>query len=102
MRLRKKRIQLRLSDDEYLQLGKQAEQTGMTRSQLLRSYIMGKEIHAKPSGEYLRLVREINAIGNNINQIAHIANSQRYIDKAQIRYITGYLDNIMEKVRDLR
>ena len=97
MRLREKRIQLRLSDDEYLQLGKQAEQTGM-----LRSYIMGKEIHAKPSGEYLRLVREINAIGNNINQIAHIANSQRYIDKAQIRYITGYLDNIMEKVRDLR
>ena len=47
------------------------------------------------------MVREINAIGNNINQIAHIANTQKYVDREQIKHIVNYLDEIMEKVREI-
>lgn len=63
--------------------------------------IMGEEIRAKPPEEYLKLVREINAIGNNINQIAHIANTQKFVNREQIRNIIDYLDDIMEKVREI-
>ena len=101
MRMRGRRIELRLSDSEYAEIKKQAEQAGMKRTQLIRQLIMGHEIRAKPAEDYLKLVREINAIGNNINQIAHIANTQKYVDKEQIKYIVEYLDDIMDKVREI-
>ena len=101
MRMRDKRIELRLSDSEYAEIEKKAELSGLTRTQLIRMLIMGEEIRAKPPEEYLKLVREINAIGNNINQIAHIANSQKYVDREQLKSIVDYFDEIMEKVREI-
>lgn len=101
MRMREKRIELKLSDSEYAELEKQAKRSGLKRTQLIRKLILGNEIRARPPDEYLKLVREINAIGNNINQIAHVANTQKYVDREQIKHIVDYLDEIMEKVREI-
>lgn len=101
MRMREKRIELKLSDSEYAEIEKQAKRTGMTRTQLIRQLIMGNQIRARPPEEYLKLVRAINAIGNNINQIARVANAQKYVDREQIKHIVDYLDEIMEKVREI-
>ena len=101
MRFREKNIHLRLSENECSELEKKAELAGLKRTQLIRMLILGEEIRAKPPEEYLKLVREINAIGNNINQIAHIANTQKFVNREQIRNIIDYLDDIMEKVREI-
>ena len=101
MRFRQKSFHICLTDDEYAKLEKKAKETGLKKAQLLRGFITDNEIRAKPTEDYLKLVREINAIGNNINQIAHIANTQKYVDKEQIKYIVEYLDDIMDKVREI-
>lgn len=46
---------------------------------LIRSLIMGVEVHPKPPEQYAALLQNLSAIGNNINQIAHIANGQKHI-----------------------
>ena len=101
MRFRQKSFHVCLTEAEAEKLEKKAKETGMKKAQLLRAFISDNEIRAKPPEEYLRLVREINAIGNNINQIAHIANTRKYVDRKQINHIVNYLDEIMEKVREI-
>lgn len=101
MRLRNKLFRVWLTDEEYLHLETQADKAGMKRSQFLRALIMEQKIQAKPQDMYLKLIREINAIGNNINQIARIANAQREIKNERMTEVVKYLDEIMEKVRDI-
>lgn len=101
MRFRQKSFHVCLTEAEAEKLEKKAKETGMKKAQLLRAFILDNEIRAKPSEEYLKLVREINAIGNNINQIAHVANMQKFVGREQIKHIVNYLDEIMEKVREI-
>ena len=49
-------------------LVKKCEQTNMNYSQFLRDCITGKQIKPAPNKDYMALYKEINHIGNNINQ----------------------------------
>ena len=68
----------------------------------IRKLIMGKEIRPRPPDEYVKLLREINAIGNNINQIAHIANAERHISKDKVEEVLNLQNDIMRIVRSVR
>ena len=46
--------------------------------------------------------REINAIGNNINQIAHIANAEQHISESKINEVLHLQNEIMRMVRSVR
>ena len=100
MRLRNREFKLRLTDAEYSHLEKQAQISGLTRGQFLRNLIMGIAVRPRPPDDFYKLLREINAIGVNINQIAHIANAERKISSDRIEYAVSLVDEIMEKVRD--
>ena len=102
MRFRDKEFKLRLSEDEYTHLANQAQKAGLTRGQFLRNIVMGIQLRARPPDTYYKLWKEINSIGVNINQIAHIANAEQTISKDKIDYLTKLLDEIMNKVCDLR
>ena len=58
--------------------------TGLSVSVLIRKLIAGIQLHPRPPSEYTRLLRELSAIGNNINQIAYWANAQKSIREAEI------------------
>ena len=45
---------------------------------------MGVQLIPRPPDTYTALLRELSAIGNNINQIAYWANSQKSIHEAEI------------------
>ena len=45
---------------------------------------MGINIQPKPPDTYAALLRELSAIGNNVNQIAYWANATKGIGKAEI------------------
>lgn len=72
-----------LSDSEYAHLLKQCTVTGLSTSALIRHSIMGVDIRPRPPDEYAALLRELSAIGNNVNQIAYWANARRDISKAE-------------------
>ena len=84
MRKREKFIGLWLSDAEYRHLLKQCALSGLNTSALLRHSIIDGDIQPKPPDTYTALLRELSAIGNNVNQIAYWANATKGIGRAEI------------------
>lgn len=58
--------------------------TGLSVSTLVRKLIAGMQLRPRPPDQYAALLRELSAIGNNINQIAYWANAQKSIREAEI------------------
>lgn len=58
--------------------------TGLSVSALVRKLIAGTRLRPRPPDQYAALLRELSAIGNNINQIAYWANAQKSIREAEI------------------
>ena len=85
MRERNHFIGLWLNDEEYAHLREQSEITGLPASVLIRNALAGVQLRQRPPGEYAPLLRALSAICNNVNQIAHWANSKKSIQEAEIR-----------------
>jgi len=79
-----KKLTLRLSAAEYAHLKKQAALAGMKMEPFLRQLLLGVELRPKPPDCYAALLRELSAIGNNVNQIAHWANARGSTAQAEI------------------
>ena len=73
-----------MDETEYRHLQEQCSVTGLSVSVLLRKLIAGVQLRPRPPDEYTRLLRELSAIGNNINQIAYWANAQKSVREAEI------------------
>lgn len=84
MRRRNHRVNVWLDDREYAHLKKQVEETGLGIEAIVRNLVMGLDVKPKPPEQFAGLLRELSAIGNNMNQIAHVANGQKYMDKAEL------------------
>ncbi|MGN0764622.1 MAG: plasmid mobilization protein [Aristaeellaceae bacterium] len=69
-------IKLWLNDEEADVLRQDVKRTGLTQSKYLRALIMKREIREKLPIDYYHMLTEISRIGNNLNQIARIANQQ--------------------------
>ena len=78
MRNRRNFIGLWLSDKEYTHLKSQCEISGLSASAHIRKIIIGEQLRPRPPDTYAKLLRELSAIGNNINQIATRANMDIY------------------------
>ena len=79
-----KTVTLRLTASQYAHLHRQAEASGLKMEPLLRQLIMGVNLRPRPPDTYAALLRELSAIGNNVNQIAHTANSKKDITSSEI------------------
>ena len=77
MRTRPKHISVWMNDTEYQHLRRQAELAGMKVDPFIRNLIMGVELHPRPPDTSKAILRELAAIGNNVNQIAHWANAKK-------------------------
>jgi len=84
IRNRENFIGLWLNDREYAHLKMQCEISGLSVSACIRKAIMGVQLRPRPPDSYAKLLRELAAIGNNINQIAYWANSRKGIFESEI------------------
>lgn len=75
MKRRKTQISVRLTKSEKAHLEHQAWLSGMAMEPFIRSLIAGCKIKERPPEYWGELIRQLSAIGNNINQIAHVANA---------------------------
>ncbi len=85
MRRRNRHVSIWMNDKEYAHLRKQAEASGLGIDPFIRKLVIGSEIKPKPSAEYAKLLRELSAIGNNINQIAYWANYRKGVYDSEIK-----------------
>lgn len=100
MRQNVKSILIRLTAEEYAQLKAVSEATGLRIEPLVRQLIMGVELRPRPPDEYAALLRELSAIGNNINQIAYWANVTKGISNQQIHDAVALVQRAFFLVKD--
>lgn len=87
MRERTIKQQIWLNQQEKNLLKEIAKKVGLTESEFLRSCIKGYKIKEQPTEEIKNFQKDITGIANNINQIARIANSSRYISNNDLDYV---------------
>ncbi len=79
MRKRNRHISVWMNDTEYRHLKMQAEIAGMGIDPFIRTLVSGVNLRPHPPEVYADLLHQLAGIGNNLNQIAHIANSKQDI-----------------------
>lgn len=85
MRTRNRHISVWMNEREYRHLRAQAELVGMGIDPFIRSLVSGVQLRPRPPDTYTTLLRELSAIGNNVNQIAYWANAQQSASEADIQ-----------------
>lgn len=88
MRERNHRMTLRLNDKEAELLNKKSQMVGVSKEQYLRMLLLGVKPKEKPTADFYNMTRELNAIGNSINQIAKVANAKGFIQ------VQAYEENV--------
>lgn len=80
------KITFRLNAQECQQLKKQVKKTGLSQEAFIRTLINGYVPKELPPPDYYSMMRELHAIGSNLNQIAAKANATGHIDRTVFQY----------------
>ena len=74
-----------LSPEDNAELRRKVQLAGIPESSVIRILIRGYEPREKPDDRFYNVMRELNAIGNNINQLAAKANTLGFIDAPMLK-----------------
>lgn len=102
---------LRLNQDEWERLRYLSKSTGLNQEQVLRKVLMDAPLLERPTADYIKMSRQIAALGNNLNQLAHIANASGKVSNTDLltakqimeqiwRYIKGGMPDEIRRMRD--
>ncbi|RJE47881.1 mobilization protein [Dehalobacter sp. MCB1] len=86
MRKRNIPILVRLDTKERQNLAKQVKKSGLSQETFIRTLINGYVPKELPPPDYYAMMRELRAIGVNLNQIAAKANATGHIDRTLFQY----------------
>ena len=75
------KLSLRLSEKEYKRITRRALSCGLTKSAYVRQLVLGYKPKESPPADYFAMTRELKEIGNNLNQLAFVANATGLIDE---------------------
>lgn len=93
-RRRNIRISVRLTAEEHKTLKEKSDAAGLSMSETVCRLAANIEIKPRPPDSYKELARELSAIGNNLNQIAHQANSTGMVDSNTVRKATDIMQQV--------
>ena len=101
MKIRNRKITVRLSEKERKFLGEQADAGGMKIEPYIRELIMDNEVKSRPKEEWAEVVRQVAAVGNNINQIARNTNVGMEVTADILKEVLEMQKQIWERVKNL-
>ena len=93
-------IVVHLNEDEYALINKRVAESRLTREDYLRTLISGYVPNAKPHDDFLETIKQLRYIGNNLNQLAMIANKNHLIDSDQLKEEIQLLNNQISEIRE--
>lgn len=82
MRRRNKQIIIRLTDNEYKRLKRNVEKTGLTMQAYFQMLMKNIQPVERPSMDLLEVLKNLQQINNNMNQVAVKANAKGFVDTA--------------------
>ncbi|WP_454688338.1 plasmid mobilization relaxosome protein MobC [Achromobacter aloeverae] len=93
----KKHLWITKEQDEKLKLHR--KNFGLNNGEFFRRCIDKDFIYIKP---FLKLTKEINKIGVNLNQVAFRCNSNEEIDKLALQELKSINENLNELLKEMR
>ncbi|MFT9077238.1 plasmid mobilization protein [Ethanoligenens sp.] len=94
------KITFRLNENEVKEFRLHVVKSGLSQESYIRSLIAGYVPKELPPLEYHALLRELNAIGNNLNRLAAQANSTKHIDKTTFQYEANRLRREVQNIQE--
>lgn len=82
MRRRNKQIIIRLTDNEYKRLKRNVEKTGLTMQAYFQMLMKNIQPIERPSTDLIEVLKNLQQINNNMNQVAVKANAKGFVDTA--------------------
>lgn len=102
MRANTNKLNFYVSDEVRKKFKKLSKDSGLTMTAVITKLISELEIHPLKTDEPLKIYNELNHIGNNINQIAHIANAERHISDNRIDSVVNLMNDVWRCVRSYK
>lgn len=93
-RTRKNQVKVYLDDKEKAKLEKLITRSKLTQSEYIRKSLLEKEIIVVD--DIKELVKQLKAVGNNLNQLTKIANTERQLQ--ELEPIKSDLDQVWKEV----
>ena len=100
MRKRNHHVSVWMNEQEYRHLKMQAELAGLGIDPFIRTLVSGVNLRPHPPDTYAALLRELSAIGNNVNQIAYWANANKGISQGEIAEAAALVRQAWRMVKD--
>ena len=73
------------TEEEAEHLNELVRKSGRSKEAFLRERVRGYQLCEKPDPEFYKMMRELSAIGNRINQLAVKANALGFVDTPMLR-----------------
>lgn len=93
-------IPLRLHPEELEHLNRQAALADLSREKILRSLVVGIELHPRPCTHHAELLRQVSGLCNNANQLARVANTYGVADMSMIAEMTRLAREVWKEVKE--
>lgn len=99
MRKRSISVLLRLNEKEHQNLASQVKKSGLSKEAYIRSLINGYVPKPLPPPDYFAMMRELHAIGNNLNQLAAKAHATGHLDRAAFQQEADQLRRAVQQIQ---
>ena len=93
-------MKFRATEEEAAEIRRKANAAGMTVSRFLRTAAVNSQVVLYNTADIFGLRSEIKKIGNNINQIAMVVNSNRSVYQSDVRELKKQFSELSEKLNE--
>lgn len=100
IRKRNNRVVVHLNDAELSKLERDTAIAGICREKYIRLALMGIAIHPRPPDNYGKVLQQLSAYGNNLNQIAHVVNATGKATAEQLDTALQIVEKTWDYVED--
>lgn len=100
-RIRNKKIEFYMTEEEREIIDKKAKEIGLNRSEYLRKIAMQGYIIKQDFSHVDDLIYEVNKIGTNINQITKKINETGRIENQDTKRVKELVEEIWNKIGDV-
>ena len=98
---RTKKIDLRLTEDELQKLNADVMVSGLSREKYLRALIEHRTVEPMPPMDLIDVLRNLQRISNNMNQIARKAHALNFVDTDAYWENVTFLKDAMRELREV-
>ena len=93
-------MKFRATEEEAAEIRRKATAAGMTVSRFLRTSAVNSQVVLYNTADLFGLRSELRRIGNNINQIAMVVNSNRSVYQSDVRELKKLFSELSEKLNE--